>query len=133
MKFCYFKRFMQWAGFFSCWLLTPNTPQYDPLKLFVYGKLVPKLWLCRIVHALFSWKTVPIDQQLMYYLQVKLGDKEVDIMEGFGLYMTTKLANPSYTPEVRMCISFISGSEKTNFVEFLRLRYKINALRMCAI
>ncbi|XP_052061669.1 dynein axonemal heavy chain 8-like [Mytilus californianus] len=39
--------------------------------------------------------------------KVKVGDKECDVMQSFYLYMTTKLANPAYTPEVSARTSII--------------------------
>lgn len=40
-------------------------------------------------------------------LNVKVGDKEIDIHEDFRLFITTKLPNPKYTPEIAARTSII--------------------------
>lgn len=39
---------------------------------------------------------------------IKLGDSEIDYDENFKLYMTTKLSNPHYLPEVCVTVTLVN-------------------------
>lgn len=50
-------------------------------------------------------------------LLVKIGDKEVDFSPEFKLYITTKLANPHYTPEVSTKAMIVNFAVKESGLE----------------
>lgn len=50
-------------------------------------------------------------------LLIKVGDKELDYNEDFKLYITTKLQNPHYTPEVSTKTTIINFSVKESGLE----------------
>ena len=48
---------------------------------------------------------------------IKLGDKEIDYHQDFRFYMTTKLANPHYSPEISTKAAIVNFAVKEQGLE----------------
>eukprot|EP00756_Hemistasia_phaeocysticola_P022945 Hpha_TRINITY_DN15865_c4_g10::TRINITY_DN15865_c4_g10_i1::g.188383::m.188383/K10408/DNAH; dynein heavy chain, axonemal len=48
---------------------------------------------------------------------IKLGDQEVDYDDGFRLHLTTKMPNPSYTPELQIKVAIVNFTVTTKGLE----------------
>ena len=66
-------------------------------------------------------------------LTIKLGDKEVDYSPDFKLYLTSKLFNPHYTPEVSTKVTIVNFAVKEQGLEaqLLNIVVKIWTKQLC--
>ena len=62
-------------------------------------------------------------------LVLKLGDTLIPYASGFRLYITTKLPNPRYTPEVSVKVQIVNFALVPRLVSFLLFYYIFFASR----
>jgi dynein heavy chain len=62
-------------------------------------------------------------------LLIKIGDKEIDFSPEFKLYITTKLANPHYTPEVSTKVMIVNFAVKEQGLEAQLLNVVVKSER----
>lgn len=53
----------------------------------------------------------------IFQVFIRLGDKEVDYNSSFRLYITTKLANPNFSPEISTKATIINFAVKEESLE----------------
>jgi dynein heavy chain len=58
-------------------------------------------------------------------LLIRLGDADVDYDPAFKLYITTKVANPHYLPEVCIKVTLI------NFTVTMQVRWRVHLCAVC--
>uniref|UniRef100_A0A665WED5 Dynein heavy chain ATP-binding dynein motor region domain-containing protein n=1 Tax=Echeneis naucrates TaxID=173247 RepID=A0A665WED5_ECHNA len=68
---------------------------------------------------------------------IRLGDSDIDYDKNFRLYMTTKMANPHYLPEVsthirhkELCIRGTISSDIKNVYPFMHTQESNNPLKL---